>query len=553
MQLSTIAESVIGANTRITTAFGEKPLIYADYTASGRSLSFIEDAIRHLVLPNYANTHTEFSFTGAQTTRFREQARSIIHKAVNGTEQDKVIFCGSGATAAIDKLIAILGIRIPCCLNERFEMEKHIPEHERPVVFVGPYEHHSNELPWRESIATVVAIPEDEKGRVDLSILRSKLTQYADRSVKIGSFSAASNVTGIRSDVPAIARVLKEHGALSFWDYAAAAPYLRIDMNGDTPLDAVFFSPHKFIGGPGTPGVLIVKQSLLANRVPAVVGGGTVSFVTPENHRYLEHPIEREEAGTPAIVEAIRAGMVVKLQQDVGTKTIEALEAEKVQMALDFIGQLENVEILGNTEVERISIFSLRFRHGNYDLHHGFITALFNDLFGIQMRGGCSCAGPYGHYLLNIDLTHSKKLSKVVEDGFGCMKPGWVRFNLNYFISADEMDYILQAIRLVSRYGYRLLPYYQLDVATGIWRFQGQTASFNATLSELDFSQPIVDTPVQDAIDYQQYLAQGEQLMQESHDDLTVYSNQFPAAVSQLRWFAIESDIETNQPKVAGL
>ena len=553
MKLSSIADSVIGANTTITTPFGDKPLIYADYTASGRSLSFIEDYIRSTVMPHYANTHTEFSYTGSQTTRYREQARDIIHEAVNGSEDDKVIFCGSGATAAIDKLIAILGIRIPCCLDDKFDLESQIPESQRPVVFVGPYEHHSNELPWRESIATVVAIPEDDEGKIDCQCLQAKLKEYAERPLKIGSFSAASNVTGIRSEVQTITAILHQQGALSFWDYAAAAPYVRIDMNGEEAIDAVFFSPHKFVGGPGTPGVLIIKQSLLNNRVPAVVGGGTVAFVTPENHRYLENPVEREEAGTPAIIEAIRAGLVVKLQQDVGVDRIEALETEKVRHAINFIDELDNVEILGNTKVERISIFSLRFRHGQFDLHHGFVTSLFNDLFGIQMRGGCSCAGPYGHYLLDIDQKHSLRLSRIVGEGYGCMKPGWVRFNLNYFISSNELDYILQAIKLVSEYGYKLLPYYKLDEKSGIWRFQEQMANFNSALSDLNFNQIPEQVIEVSAIDYDQHLEAAREVMLARHNDKRRYLNQFPDHVASLRWFLTASDLKDTQEMVAGL
>lgn len=553
MKLSTIAESVIGSNTSIKTPFGNKPLIYADYTASGRSLTFIEDYIRAMVMPHYANTHTEFSFTGSQTTRFREQARAIIHQAVNGSDEDKVIFCGSGATAAIDKLIAILGIRLPCQMNDHYSLEQQIPESQRPVVFVGPYEHHSNELPWRESIATVVAIPEDEQGKIDAEILQQKLNEYASRPLKIGSFSAASNVTGIRSDVQTITAILKRHGALSFWDYAAAAPYVKIDMNAEAAIDAVFISPHKFVGGPGTPGVLVIKQALLNNRVPAVVGGGTVAFVTPDDHRYLDNPVEREEAGTPAIIEAIRAGLVIKLQQDVGVERIELLEQEKVSSAIAFINELDNVEILGNTDVERISIFSLRFRHGEFDLHHGFVTSLFNDLFGIQMRGGCSCAGPYGHYLLNIDQHHSNQISRLVDEGYGCMKPGWVRFNLNYFISSNELDYILQAIRLVSEYGYKLLPYYKLDENSGIWRFQGQQAEFNQPLTALDFNNVSPVTSTVPIIDYQDFLESAERTLLEPHTTQLRYGNQFPEHVSSLRWFLVASDLHEGHDKVAGL
>ena len=258
-----IRNSVIGDKLGIQTPFGIKPLVYADYTASGRSLGFIEDFIRDSVLPFYANTHTETSFTGAQTTALREQARQQIRCAVNGTEEDKVIFCGSGATAAINKLLDILNLRLPKDLSQRHDIESIIPCNERPVVFIGPYEHHSNELPWRESIADLITIPLSPSGQIDLDVHDAQIGAYAERPLLIGSFSAASNVTGIKSDVAGVTAVLKRHGALAFWDYAAAGPYVGIDMNGATPLDAVFISPHKYIGGPGTPGLLTLHPSYL--------------------------------------------------------------------------------------------------------------------------------------------------------------------------------------------------------------------------------------------------------------------------------------------------
>ena len=538
MKLETIAASVIGSDQTIQTPFGEKPLVYADYTASGRCLDFIEDYIREHVMPAYANTHTEFSYTGAQSTMFREQARDIIHKAVNGTEDDKVIFCGSGATAAIDKLMGILGIRIPSKLADEINLESSVEEQDRPVIFVGPYEHHSNELPWRESIGIVVPIPEDERGQIDCAVLEEKLQEYSHHTLKIGSFSAASNVTGIRSDVQTIAKILKQHKALSFWDYAAAAPYVNIDMNGETPIDAVFFSPHKFVGGPGTPGVLIIKQQIMNNPVPVMVGGGTVSFVTPESHEYVTNPVEREEGGTPAIIESIRAGLVVKLQQDVGIERIEALEEQMVDRTIKFLDTLDNVELLGNPELDRISIFSLRFKHGERDLHHGFVTALFNDLFGIQMRGGCSCAGPYGHYLLGIDMSHSDQLSQVVKNGYGCFKPGWVRFNLNYFLSEDELNYIYQAIKLISEYGYLLLPYYQLDQASGIWRYQGTVRDYSCCLSDINFAEQPQKATGERTKPLFEYLIAGLRDLKSVKQDWQQYECCFPSEVEELRWFA---------------
>ena len=486
--IDNIRESVIGAGTPISTPFGDKPLIYADYTASGRALTFIEDYIREQVLPYYANTHTETSFTGAQTTAFREQARQEIRKAVNGSSEDQVIFCGPGATAAINKLIDILGVRLPHDLSLRYDLDKNIPREERPVVFIGPYEHHSNELPWRESIADVEAIPLTDQGQICLETLAQKLIQYADRPLKIGSFSAASNVTGIKSDVQAVTALLKDHGALAFWDYAAAAPYVGIDMNGATPLDAVFISPHKFVGGPGTPGLLVAKKSIMNNSVPAIVGGGTVAYVTPDDHLYIEDRERREEGGTPAIVESIRAGLVFKLQQEVGTKEIERREADFVQRATGIFGDCANLEILGNPDAGRLSIMSLRFKHGDKDLHYGFVVSLLNDLFGIQVRGGCSCAGPYGHSLLGMDMDYSRAIEAQIQDGAMVLRPGWVRLNFNYFIDETEFEYITRAIVLVAEHGWRLLPLYHFDTTAGVWRYQQQKGKPRHNLSALSFT-----------------------------------------------------------------
>ena len=475
-----IRASVIGDEEAVAGPFGIRRVTYADYTASGRALSFIEDYIRDAVLPLYANTHTESSGTGLQTTRFREEARQIIRDGVGGSDEHAVIFCGSGMTAAVNKLVDVLQLRIPADLDDRYGLTARIPPVERPVVFIGPYEHHSNELPWRESIADVVTIGEDQDGRIDLASLERSLEAYADRPLRIGSFSAASNVTGILSDTRAISVILHRHGALSVWDFAAAGPYVEVEMEPHRPgpdpddaldyKDAVVLSPHKFIGGPGTPGVLVARRELFRNRVPAAPGGGTVAYVNPFEHVYLEDPEHREEGGTPAIVESIRAGLAFDLKAHVGVDAIREREEAFIDRAIAAWREEPAIQILGNPTLPRLSIVSFTIRHDDRYLHHNLVVALLNDLFGIQSRGGCSCAGPYGHRLLGIDIETSHAFEREISRGCEGIKPGWVRVNFNYFISEAVFDYIVRAVALVARDGWRLTPWYRFEPASGLWR-----------------------------------------------------------------------------------
>jgi selenocysteine lyase/cysteine desulfurase len=489
--LHRIREAVIGDDVVLPGPFGPRRTTYADYTASGRALTFVEDLIREVVLPSYANTHSESSGTGLQTTRLREDARAIIRRSVGGDDSTAVIFAGSGATGAIDRLIGILNLRLPADLDRRYHLSDGIPPSERPVVFVGPFEHHSNELPWRESLADVVVIPEDADGHVDLAVLDEGLDHYAHRPLRIGSFSAASNVTGILTDADAVTRLLHAHGALAFWDYAAAGPYVRIDMRPGEPdlaKDAVFLSPHKFIGGPSTPGVLVARKALLTNSVPDVVGGGTVSFVNARTHHYLEDPEHREEGGTPAIVESIRAGLVFAVKDAVGVDVIAARERDLVHRAIARWRTHPSIQILGSTTADRLSIvsFVLRNPSGRF-LHHNAAVAMLNDLFGIQSRGGCSCAGPYGHRLLGIDLHRSAEFEAEIEHGCEGLKPGWVRVNFNYFITEPVFRYIIEAVELIAERGWALLGEYRFDLASGLWRHRAGSTEPPIRLTDVGF------------------------------------------------------------------
>jgi len=491
--IQAVAEAVVGDDLAITTPFGLRRLVYADYTASGRALSFVEDFVREQVLPWYANTHTEASATGLVTGRLREQARAAVREAAGAGDDTAVIFAGSGCTAAIDKLVGILQLRIPADLDRRYGLSQRIPTAERPVVLVGPYEHHSNELAWRETTADVVEVPASADGRIDLAALEAELVRHAERPLRIGSFSAASNVTGVLTNTHAVARILHRHGALAFFDFAAAAPYVDIAMDGlpgepDTAKDAVFVSPHKFVGGPGTPGVLLLRRVLARNSVPVMPGGGTVSFVTAHEHAYLADVEHREEGGTPAIVESVRAGLVMRLRQAVGADAIRRREQDLLQRALERWRANPAIEILGDTGADRLAVvsFTVRSPAGRL-LHHNYLVALLNDLLGVQARGGCSCAGPYGHRLLGIDDTRSARFTHAVGTGCGGLKPGWVRINLNYFLPDEVAGYLVEAVDLVATHGWRLLGDYRFDAATGLWRHRKRAVSAGPDLGDLRF------------------------------------------------------------------
>ena len=564
-KIQSVRNAVIGKDCLLDTPFGPRPMLYADFTASGRSLTLVEDQIAKLSV-HYANPHTEDSETGRVSRAWMFEAEDIIKNCVNAGPDDCVLPCGAGATDAIHKLQEILGVAIPPRSSERvakalstthwFQKKNKAREKleaDSPVVFIGPYEHHSNELSWRESLAEVVTIGLNAEGLLDLDHLKRELENplYIGRRL-IGSFSAASNVTGVKTDVSALAKILHAHGAILCLDCAASAPYRRIDMHptGDegAHIDAICFSPHKFVGGPGSCGVLVFNTDIYRQDLPPTRGaGGTVRYVSKNQHDYFEDIKARESAGTPGVPQIVRAALAMKLQAEIGHEIIETREHAAQVKAFAVWDDSPFIEVLGPGDPDKclgIVSFNIKDPREGY-LHPRLLTVLLNDLFGIQSRAGCSCAGPYGHDLLDVDEAQSLAFRSVVMDGHIGMRPGWCRVSLHWMMDDNELDYLIRAVDFIAREGWRFVDLYSFDPVSGLWRWKEgsptvETCFPEALLAQTGLAQ--ASNPVQGADLYQDALSQAESLAQNLAKQGECVSGCLPKALEPVRFFTIPSD-----------
>ncbi|NNG27866.1 MAG: aminotransferase class V-fold PLP-dependent enzyme [Ignavibacteriaceae bacterium] len=435
-------EKIIGYDKTFNTPYGEKRIIYADWIASGRLYKTIEEKICNDFGPLVGNTHSESSVTGTSMTYSYHEAHEIIKKHCNAGKDDVILTAGSGMTGLICKFQRLLGLRIPEQLSDYVQL----PENLRPVVFVTHMEHHSNQTTWLETIADVIVLNPDDKGIVDLNNLEEECSKYKNRELKIGAFSACSNVTGIDTPYHKMAKIVHKYGGYSFIDFAASAPNVKIDMHPEDTeekLDAIFFSPHKFLGGPGSSGVMIFDSQLYKNKVPDHPGGGTVDWTNPwGQHKFVSNIEAREDGGTPAFLQAIRAALCIKLKDEMGVDNLEMREKEMVKIAFNELRKIPGLHILANNIEKRLGAISFYVE----DIHYSIIVKLLNDRFGVQVRGGCSCAGTYGHYLLHVDPTRSKSITDKINTGDLSDKPGWVRMSIHPTMTNDELYLILNAI-----------------------------------------------------------------------------------------------------------
>lgn len=446
--LQAIHDGMIGRDAVIEGPFGPRRMIYADYIASGRALRPIEEWVMENLLPWYANSHTEASHCGSAMTRMRRAARAAIAGCTGAGPDHAVVFTGSGATAGINRLVHLLAAG------------------PGTTVLIGPYEHHSNILPWRESGARVIEIAEAATGGPCLSALARALAEA--KGPVIGSFSAASNVTGTLTDVARVTAMLRAAGAKSVWDYAGGAPYLPIDMG--LGMDAVVTSPHKFIGGPGASGVMILRRDAVSVSRPSQPGGGTVRFVSPQGHDYSQSLEAREEAGTPNVIGDIRAALVFLTKAAVGQQAIDARNAQWLARGMARLRDHPRIALLGNLDAPRLPFFSFRIRDGRGGwVHQQLVTRLLSDLHGVQARGGCACAGPYVHHLLGLTPEDSARMRDAILAGDEIEKPGFTRLNLCWAAPDTEIDAILDAICDLADSAGAYLDRYRCDRATAIF------------------------------------------------------------------------------------
>lgn len=459
-------KDIIGINQTFKSPYGEKLINYADWIASGRLYWPIEKQVSEIFGPFVGNTHSETSETGALMTHAYHWAQQIIKSHVNAGPNDIIITAGSGMTTVINKLQRMLGLKY-CGKVSHTEC---IAKRERPVVFITHMEHHSNHTSWYETNADVVIIEPDKDLLVDPENLRKKLEEYKDRSFKIGSFTACSNVTGIRTPYYELAKIMHEYGGVVFIDFAASAPYDEIDMHPEDPLqklDAVMFSPHKFLGGPGSSGVLIFDKSMYHNPVPDQPGGGTVDWTNPwGEYKYVDNIEIREDGGTPGFLQAIRTALSIKLKEAMGVDKIHEREEEMLKLAFEGLDSIPEVKIMADNHRERLGIISFFVPN----IHYNLLVKLLNDLYGIQVRGGCACAGTYGHFMLEVSHELSDEITSRINQGDLSLKPGWVRWSLHPTMTDEEVYQFVEAVRDIVTHIEMYVPDYTYFPKENIYR-----------------------------------------------------------------------------------
>jgi selenocysteine lyase/cysteine desulfurase len=435
-------ENIVGWDKTFLSPYGEKRIVYADWIASGRLYKPIEDKIKNVFGPLVGNTHSESSETGTSMTHAYHQAHEIIKEHCNAGKDDVILTAGSGMTGLICKFQRILGLRVPEQLSDYLQL----PSELRPIVFVTHMEHHSNQTTWLETIADVVVLSPTNDGLVDVIDLKEKLEKYKNRKLKIGAFTACSNVTGIETPYHQLAKVMHNHDGYCFIDFAASAPYVKINMHPPDPeekLDAIFFSPHKFLGGPGSSGVMIFDSQLYKNKIPDQPGGGTVDWTNPwGQHKFVSNIEAREDGGTPAFLQAIKAALCIKLKEEMDVEKMRLREEELIKIAFTELNKINGLHVLAGHIQKRLGAISFYVE----DIHYNLLVKLLNDRFGIQVRGGCSCAGTYGHYLLHVDPLRSKQITDKINEGDLSEKPGWVRMSVHPTMTDEEIYFITGAI-----------------------------------------------------------------------------------------------------------